>query len=253
MEVWVHLDQVDGEVERGLWDRFPQVRVLASPDRIGPGAGRHRCLLACSAPYAASFDDDSFPMDRDFFGEVARLFAAHPEVAVFGAAIWHREEREIQRGQLVVPAHDFVGCGHAVRVEAYRSVRGYLARPVAYGMEERDLALQFLVTSWEIRQASSLRVFHDTDRSHHDSAEITAGTISNAALLAFLHYPAIAWGWGALQMANAVRFAVARRRFRGILSGLARAPIDCYRHREYRRPVPLSKLALLRRRGPRRV
>jgi hypothetical protein len=29
--------------------------------------GRHRCLLACKPPFAVSFDDDSYPVDSDFF------------------------------------------------------------------------------------------------------------------------------------------------------------------------------------------
>ena len=134
-----------------------------------------------------------------------------------------------------------------LRLAAYKQVRGYLPRPVAYGMEEIDLSLQLIAANWQIYNAGSLRVFHDTDRKHHESAEITAGTISNVGLAAFLHYPILGWSWAALQIANIIRDAIRRGRFRGILSGIARIPLDCYRNRRYRNPVPIKTLMTFRR------
>src|SRR5215470_2794009 len=52
LEYWIHIDSANGCLERELKRRFPNVGVLTSPTRIGPGGGRHRCLLACSTPYA---------------------------------------------------------------------------------------------------------------------------------------------------------------------------------------------------------
>src|SRR5579862_4228761 len=134
-ELYVHIDCADWSLESELAQRFPSVNVLTSPRRLGPGGGRHRCLQACKAPYAVSFDDDSYPVDPDFFGRVVRLFAEHPEAAVFGASIRYPHERESERIKSLVRTPSYIGCGHAIRVAAYRQVRGYLPRPVPYGME----------------------------------------------------------------------------------------------------------------------
>src|SRR3974377_1485212 len=64
-EIWVHVDLGDGALERVLNQKFPKIGVLSSSVRLGPGGGRHRCLLACNTPYAVSFDDDSYPVDSD--------------------------------------------------------------------------------------------------------------------------------------------------------------------------------------------
>jgi GT2 family glycosyltransferase len=236
-EIWVHVDRADGAVESKLNRQFPNVRVLTSPIRLGPGGGRHRCLLDCSTPYAVSFDDDSYPVDSDFFASVEQLFSELPHAAVLGASIWHRHEPEKARTKSLVQFPDYVGCGHAVRLAAYRQVRGYIPRPVAYGMEERDLSLQLFAAGWQIYEVGHLRVFHDTDLKHHQSAEVTSAAITNTGLYAFIHYPIIAWGVGLLQLANKIAYSLQMGRTGGISSGLLRIPADCYRHRQYRKPL----------------
>jgi GT2 family glycosyltransferase len=234
VEIWVHVDQADGSLERELHRRFPQVRALTSATRLGPGGGRHRCLIACNAPYAVSFDDDSYPLDADFFGRVEQLFLEHPNAAIFAASIRHRHEAEKERSDSLRLSPSYTACGFAVRLAAYHKTRGFLPRPVAYGMEEVDLSLQMVAAGWHIYEAGDLRVLHDTDLQHHQSPEINAGAITNVGLFAFLHFPIVRWGWGALQVGNRVVYSMRMGRFRGICSGLLQIPIDCYRNRDHR-------------------
>lgn len=205
--------------------------------RLGPGGGRHRCLLACNAPYAVSFDDDSYPVDADFFLRVAQLFSQYPQAAILGASIWYRNQAAKARKENLILTSSYIGCGYAIRLAAYGQTRGYLPRPVPYGMEETDLSMQLFDLGWQIYQAGDLRVFHDADRKHHEAPEVTAGVIQNVALCAFLNYPLIGWGMGLLQVANIVVYSIQMGRIRGICSGILRIPIDCYRNRRYRKPI----------------
>jgi GT2 family glycosyltransferase len=233
----IHIDQNDGRLEAELKKRYPEVDILTSAVRRGPGGGRHRCLLACKTPFAVSFDDDSYPVDTDFFASVEKLFSLHTKAAIMGAAIWHRNESEKSRSDVVVRAPSYIGCGYAIRLDAYRSIRGHLSRPIPYGMEETDLSLQLFSAGWHIYEAGALRVLHDTDLSHHSTKEITAGTITNTGLFAFLHYPFFAWGWGLAQVLNMVFRSLQKRRFSGICMGLVRIPVECFRNRRYRNPM----------------
>jgi GT2 family glycosyltransferase len=236
-EILIHIDLGDGILERELKRRFPKAGIMTSSIRLGPGGGRHRCLLKCNTPYAVSFDDDSYPVDSDFFSRVERLFAKYPQAAVFGANIWHRQESEKTRSEKVVNFPSYMGCGYALRLAAYRQVRGYLPRPVSYGMEETDLSLQLFAAGWQVYEAGELRVFHDTDLKHHQSREVTAGSIANVALYAFLNYPLAGLSLGLAQVANRVVYCIRMGRLRGIIAGLLRIPIDCYHYRWYRKPV----------------
>jgi GT2 family glycosyltransferase len=241
-EILVHIDSTDGMLEGELRQRFPNVKVLTSTIRLGPGGGRHLCLLACSVPYAVSFDDDSYPVDSDFFWRVERLFSEHSRAAILGASIWHRHEAEKPRIESMILTPSYRGCGYAVRLAAYRQVRGTLPRPVPYGMEETDLSMQFLDSGWHIYEAGELRVFHDTDLKHHESPEITSGVITNVGLCAFLNYPIVGWGLGFLQVASIVVYSMRMGRIRGICRGLFRIPLDCYRNRQYRKPIAWRSL-----------
>src|SRR5262249_19180189 len=235
-EIWIHVDSADGTLEGVLHERFPDVNVLTSRIRLGGGGGRHQCLLACTTPYAVSFDDDSYPLDSNFFARVVQLFSEHPNAGIFGASIWSRQECPRILTNSLIQTPTFMGCGHAIRLVAYRQVRGYLPRPVMYGMEESDLSLQLFTAGWDIYESGQLRVFHDTDLTHRESPAIVSGTITNVGLCAFLHYPIIGWGWGVAQIANIVAWHILRGKIRGILSGVLRLPIDCYRNRQYRKP-----------------
>jgi glycosyltransferase involved in cell wall biosynthesis len=250
-KIMVHIDSADGGLEDALKRRFPDAKVLTSSIRLGPGGGRHQCLLECTEPYAVSFDDDSYPVDPDFFLRVVELFSKYPRAAIFGATIQYPYETEQVQTEQVNCRPGYIGCGYAIRISAYRQVRGHLPRPVAYGMEETDLSLQLFAIGWELYKAGGLRVVHDMDVRHHQAPAVTSGVIANVGLFAFLHYPVFACGLGFMQIANTIVYCVRVGRIRGIISGLLTIPLDCYRYRQYRSPVSWQTLKRFRqlRRG----
>jgi GT2 family glycosyltransferase len=236
-EVWLHVDCADGVIEAEVRRRFPTVEILTSLDRLGPGGGRHRCLLSCTTPYAVSFDDDSYPADSDFFLRVEQLFKKCPRAAIIGASISLRNERARQPTESIVEKRNYVGCGFAIRLSAYRQIRGFIPRPIAYGMEESDVSLQLLASGWQILEAGSLRVCHDTEFSHRYSRDIASATITNVGLCAYLHFPFVAWPCGLAQVSKVVLYCLRNRQFRGVCSGIINIPIECYRNRKYRKPI----------------
>jgi len=249
-EILVHVDAGGGECAAAIRDAFPNVAVTLSEIQVGPGGARNRLIANATQPLVASFDDDSYPIDRDYFARVVGLFARHPEATVVAGHYYHS-------GDVVGPASDgtrwvadFVGGGCAYRKSDFEKAGGYVPIPLAYGMEEVDLSLRLHAAGARILGAPQLRVFHDTDRARHADARITAATISNLALLAYLRYPVWLWGIGVAQCANRILWLLKHGRRKGIVNGLARIPSEIIRYRRYARRVPgravMSYLALRR-------
>ena len=234
-ETIIHVDGGDAATRAALERDFPHVRPLGSSERVGPGGGRNRIVAAASHSLVASFDDDSYPCERDYFARLEALFAQYPQAAVLAALIVHRGEREDAATEAWTA--DFVGCGCAYRREAFLQTSGYLCLPLAYGMEEADLALRLNALGWQILKTPQLRVFHNTQLEHHNQPAVTAASIANQALLAYLRYPALLWGLGLLQCLNRIRWLLRHGRRRGVLQGIRQIPGLLYRHRQQRQAL----------------
>jgi hypothetical protein len=106
---------------------------------------------------------------------------------------------------------------------------------VPYGMEECDLSLQLFAAGWQIYETGDLLPRH---RAQAPSvAGDYFGVIANVGLFAFLHYPISAFGWGTVQVANKVIYCIGKGRIRGVVSGILSIPGECYKIRQYRKPV----------------
>ena len=241
-EIMVHVDGGNDACATAVRARYPNVRVIVSATRIGPGGGRNHLVQAAGQPLIASFDDDSYPIDGDFFRRVAILFEEYRDAWVLAAHVYHVDE-PIEPAQPVAQwAADFTGCGCAYRRDRYLEVGGYVPLPDAYNMEEVDFALRLHARGKKVLGTRWLRVFHDTDRARHADPAVTAASIANLALLAFLRYPIHLWTIGVAQCANRTQWLLRNGRHRGILTGLANIPSRLWENRQRRQPLPSAAI-----------
>ena len=249
-EILVHVDGNRLRCAEAIRAAFPDVRVLVSDEQVGPGGGRNRLMAAATSELVASFDDDSYPIDSDYFARAVQLFDKHPNATVICAALYHRGETIALDAQRAQWTADFSGGACVYRRNAFIEAGGYVPLPVAYGMEEVDLALRLHSHGARVLTSSWLRVFHDTDLQRHNDASVTAGSIANLALLTYLRYPASLWIIGIGQCLNRVLWLMRHRRWRGIGTGVVMIPKHLRGHRQYRMPlrheVVRSYLALRR-------
>lgn len=252
-EVLVHVDGGRMEVAKAIAERFPAVRLTVSTECVGPGGARNKLLAQCQAPYAVSFDDDSYPLDADFCDRVVKLFEVYPQAAVLAADVFHQGEQvadlAVSRPRWV---DSFPGGGCAYRRSVFSSTTGYVPLPVAYGMEEVDLSLRLIDQGHRILHTPLLRVFHDTDRARHSDPEVTAASIANIALLAYLRYPPAFWWLGVAQLASRVLWLLRVGRISGIAAGVAAIPGHLIKYRHHRAPVSFRGMRRARalRRAP---
>ena len=235
MEIAVHVDGGETVVASALRSAFPNVKVMVSDARVGPGGARNRLVAEATQPIVASFDDDAYPLDADYFARVMELFTAFPDAAIVCGRVFHADEPAQPAVRAARWVADFSGGASAYRKQMFERVGGYVPVPLAYGMEEVDFALRLHAAGGRILESPWLRVFHDTDRGRHAQPAVTAATISNIAVLTSLRYPPLLWPIGAAQCLNRVRWLIGHGRWRGVMSGLLRIPSEIVRYRGYRR------------------
>ena len=236
-EIIVHVDGGDQTSEQIIQKHFPEIKVISSNSKIGPGGGRNKLIRTAKNEIIASFDDDSFPCDRDYFKRLLQIVDLYPDASVIASAVYNRNEKVAEELKQAKWTASFVGCGCAYKRKDFLMTDGYLNLPVAYGVEEVDLAMQLYAKGKKILQTDWLRVFHDTEHIHHQSAIINAASIANIALLAYIRYPWPMWGRAILQVVNRMLYVLRRRRYAGVLSGILWIPKRIWSHRGYRKPL----------------
>jgi len=197
---------------------------------------------AAQFEFVASFDDDSYPIDSDYFARALKLFEKFPDASVLCAALYHAGESIGLDDRSAQWTADFSGGACLFRRQSFLDAGGYVPLPVAYGMEEVDLAIRLHSKGGKILTTPWLRVFHNTDLQRHGDPHVTAGSIANLALLAYLRYPVSLWAIGLGQCMNRLVWLLRHGRHRGILQGVTMIPAHLRAHHRYR--LPLSKKAV---------
>jgi GT2 family glycosyltransferase len=236
-ETLVHVDANQISLDNSIRDAFPSVRIIRSEQQVGPGGGRNKLVEAARFEFVASFDDDSYPIDSDYFARALRVFEKFPEASLICAALYHAGESIGLDAQSAQWTADFSGGACIFRRKAFVDAGGYVPLPVAYGMEEVDLAIRLHAQGGKILTTPWLRVFHNTDLQRHGDPRVTAGSIANLALLAYLRYPVSLWGIGVGQCANRLWWLVRHGRHRGIVKGVTMIPAHVWENHRYRAPV----------------
>ncbi|TWU16989.1 Glycosyl transferase family 2 [Allorhodopirellula heiligendammensis] len=233
-EIMVHVDGGEEDTAEAVRTEFPHAKVIVSSGNLGPGGARNKMVETAANEYVASFDDDSYPVERDYFARVIVLMETFPDVSILNAAVHHRGEHAKPDEQHASLVSDFSGGACIYRRSAFLTTSGYVPLAMAYGMEEVDLALRMHADGHRIMHTPWLRVFHDTDLGRHADPGVTAASVANIALLTFLRYPVVCWPIGVGQLLKRVKWLLHNGRRRGIVKGLLNVPSHLYGHRVYR-------------------
>lgn len=148
-------------------------RNAAADDAAGPGTDPDHWLLM--------LDDDSAPLDADF-AEV--LADAGPGVAAIGAEISLPSGGREHGGLPEV----FIGCGVAIRRNAFLDAGGY-DRAFVYYAEEYDLAARFLLAGFRVVHDRRFRVHHRKVSNGRDMNVVLRHLVRNNACVAQRYAP----------------------------------------------------------------
>ena len=150
---------------------FPECKLLENKEQRGSVFSRDRLLRAAAGDIVASFDDDSYPLDKDFLKRAAELFAEESEVAVISfPEIRNDEEFAHHTKTPSSPPHlvsAYANCAAAMRRAAYLRSQGFPAF-FEHMYEEPDYALQCYALGYEVRFEPSLPVRHHVSTNQRE-------------------------------------------------------------------------------------
>lgn len=236
-EIIVHLAASQSELREAIQEEHPDLRLLLSEENLGPGGARNKMLAAASHEIVASFDDDSYPEDTSFFADLAEWFNRLPQASILALNIYEGEAACPGTEGDAREVAQFVGCGCAYRRSHFLEGGGYVPIPIAYSMEEADLALRYRERGRSVWYVPALRIYHDTVLSHHASPKVAAMQVANTALFAYLRYPPSYWSLGILQVLNKWLDTIRRGRFKGATLALPFCFSQIWRYRRFRATV----------------
>lgn len=131
-------------------------------------------------------DDDSYPTDADF---TRRLLTMPRDVAAVSADIWleQRGRSPFTRESGGLP-EVFIGCGVAVRRDAFLDLGGY-DRSFHYYVEEYDLAARMLIAGFRVHFDPDFVVMHAKDQQNRNMNLILSRLVRNNGWIAQRYAP----------------------------------------------------------------
>jgi GT2 family glycosyltransferase len=161
----------DGTIEM-VRQGFPECRLLENKEPLGSIFSRDRMLRVAQSEIVASFDDDSYPLDKDFFAQLGRLFMEHHSAAVIsfpeirdGGACAHSTKSPSSPPHLVSA---YANCAAAMVRDIYLRVGGY---PIFFkhAYEEPDYALQCYASGYRVYFDARVRIRHHQSPKNRSS------------------------------------------------------------------------------------
>jgi GT2 family glycosyltransferase len=156
------------------------VNVLRVDQNLGTAA-RNFGAQAAGGNWLIMLDDDSYPLDAGFLTAIGE---APPDVAAIGADIILADGWR-ERGGL---PEVFVGCGAAVRREAFLDAGGY-DETFDYYVEEYDLCAKLILRGWRIVHDCRFKIRHEKLAAGRDFNRIVHRLVRNNAWVAQRYAP----------------------------------------------------------------
>jgi len=156
------------------------LRVIRLPHNIG-AAARNIGAQHANGDWIIMLDDDSFPLNTN---HIEVLLNADDDIAAIGADIVLPDGSRESGGLPEV----FIGCGVAIRRQAFLDVGGY-DRSFDYYAEEYDLCAKLILGGWQIAHDRRFRVRHEKTADGRNMDRILHRLVRNNGWVAQRYAP----------------------------------------------------------------
>ena len=174
-EILVFLDGcTDSSIELKLV--FPQVRWFESTKSLGASVARSKLYPNAKGKFLIGFDDDAHPLNADFIERIIKVFIKNPNVGIIAfeeiKGVFDSDDSAIKSSatnSIEFLTNEFIGCGFAIKKEAYEKTNGFPVWMDIYG-EESCVAIEVLDKGYDIFYSNNIKVNHRIDKSKRKEA-----------------------------------------------------------------------------------
>ncbi|MFN4026762.1 MAG: glycosyltransferase family 2 protein [Flavobacterium sp.] len=157
-------DGSDDGTADAVKQQFPKIQLLQNTTSRGYLYCRNVMLNETQADVAISLDDDAHFLSENPLETIGKFFNENPKCGLIAFRIyWSKTPPENPKSTEVSAAvKSFVGCGHAWRMSAWRSIPSYPEWFEFYG-EETFASMHLFKNYWEVQYVPEVFVLHRVD------------------------------------------------------------------------------------------
>ena len=164
-EVLVFLDGCEDQSVL-LIDQFNWVKWFTSDKSIGASGARHQLYPKAKGQFLIGLDDDAHPLHSDFIARTLSVFERYPTVGIVAfqeiKGVFISDQEVLNQVDSLTEEYitnEFIGCGFAIRTEAYNATNGFPVWIDIYG-EESCVAIEVIAKGHDILYTNTIKVNH---------------------------------------------------------------------------------------------
>lgn len=147
---------------------FDWVNWTSSIQSISASPARNTLYKKASGSILIGLDDDAHPLSNDFINSIEATFNSDKNIGIIAfqevRGLFDSDEEGLKHSKKIEAyfTNDFIGCGFAIKKEAYNATRGFPVWMDIYG-EESALAIEVLDLDYTILYQPNIMVNHRVD------------------------------------------------------------------------------------------
>lgn len=192
LEVRVFNDGSTDETS-SLKDKYPEVLWMESDQSVGLLSARNELIQSTNAALYVTLDDDAWFLKGDEISLAVAEFKKDEKLAVVAFDILQKGTRRfnsIQRSA-AIPTNVFIGCGAMLKCAAVEEAGNFVAFPVRYGHEEKDLSIRMLDLGYNLVFMPGVHIWHDFTRLERNLESQRKSLITNDLIYQYRRVPTL--------------------------------------------------------------
>jgi glycosyltransferase involved in cell wall biosynthesis len=185
----------DGSTDKtdSIKDQFPEVRWMQSEHSIGLLEARNALMYSTDADLYVTLDDDAWFLEGDEIRLAVDEFLKNDKLAVVAFDVLQRGTKRfnpVPRSKPIA-TNVFIGCGAMLKIKAVLESGNFVAFPVRYGHEEKDLSIRMIDKGYSLVFMPGVHIWHDFTPLERNLESQRTSLITNDLIFQYRRVPSV--------------------------------------------------------------